>query len=277
MAAGLGEVAERLRRATVQVRASPRAAGSGLIVPGPAVVTNAHVATTASPRIELWDGRQYTARLLARDPRCDLAVLDIGAPGLEPAVLAGSPGPRPGAVVIAVGNPLGFAGALTRGVVHAVGPVPGLGRRSWVQAAVQPAPGNSGGPLADAAGLVVGINTMVWRGLGLAIPSPAVSDFLLRGAPPAVQLGVTLQPVSWNGTLALLVLEVRPGSAAESASLLPGDLLVGADGARFTSPACLATHLESAGPLLHLQYVRGDRTTVRSVAVRLPPPRMAAA
>jgi len=93
-----------------------------------------------------------------------------------------------------VGNPLGFIGALTTGVVHALGPLRGVGRQAWVQAAVRLAPGNSGGPLANARGQVIGVNTMIaGGGLALAVPSNAVAEFLRRGATrPA--LGITVRP-----------------------------------------------------------------------------------
>src|SRR5258708_38875961 len=95
---------------------------------------------------------------------------------------------------MAIGNPLGFVGALTTGVIHAVGPIRGLGSRSWVQADVRLAPGNSGGPLADARGHVIGINTMVAGRLALAIPSNVVQNFLSAG-PSGAWLGVTVHPV----------------------------------------------------------------------------------
>src|SRR5581483_6524418 len=112
------------------------------------------------------------------DRRRDLALLRIPASGLPEAALGDSTRLRPGELVIAIGNPLGFIGALTAGVVHAVGPLPGLGPRKWIQAGVRLAPGNSGGPLADASGTVVGVNTMVAGRLGLAVPSNEVTRLL---------------------------------------------------------------------------------------------------
>jgi serine protease Do len=277
MASGFGEIAERLRRSTVVVRAGRSGLGSGVLWNGGTVITNAHVATTDQPVVELWDGRTVTGRLLARDRRRDLAVVEIGAPDLVTAPAGDSSLLRAGTLVLAIGNPLGFSGALTRGVVHAVGQVPGMGRQTWVQAGVQLAPGNSGGPLADAHGRVVGINTMLWRGLGLAVPSNAVAEFLRRGAPSRVELGVSIQPVEWNRGVGLVVLAVQQGSPAEAASLILGDVLVGAEGRRFTSPDDLLEQLESTLEILHLEFLRGERTTVRTVAVRLPIKRTAAA
>ena len=95
-----------------------------------------------------------------------------------------------GELVIAVGNPLGFIGALTTGVVHSL-----PNRKRWLAADVRLAPGNSGGPLADAQGRVIGINTMIAGGLALAVPSNAVGEFLSGRAARGPVLGVTLQPV----------------------------------------------------------------------------------
>ncbi len=280
MANEFGEVAERLRRSTVQVRSGRRGAGSGVIWDGSGtILTNAHVATSDHPAVELWDGRELPARVTFRDPRRDLAALEVAAPDLLPAEIGDSASLRPGALVIAIGNPLGFVGALTRGVVYGLGPVPGLGRQPWLQADVQLAPGNSGGPLADAQGRVVGINAMIWRGLGLSVPSNAVVEFLRRGSAAAsrVELGIVVQAVTWNGRPGLLILEVRAGSPASDASLMLGDVLVGTDFGSFTSPDDLLDVLESGQELVHLEFVRGDRRAVRSVAVRLTARRQAAA
>src|SRR5258706_12605695 len=107
--------------------------------------------------------------------RRDLASLKIGATGLPAATPGDSSALRVGELVIAVGNPMGFIGALTTGVVHAL-----PNRKRWVAADVRLAPGNSGGPLADAQGCVIGINTMIAGGLALAVPSNVVAEFLAR-------------------------------------------------------------------------------------------------
>lgn len=270
-----GEVAETLRRSTVQVKVRGRrqeaGSGSGVIwSPDGLIVTNAHVIQGPRVSVELWDGSSLPATVTSRDPRRDLATLRVEAAGL-PAAIAGDSGAlRPGELVMAIGNPLGFIGALTTGVVHALGPLPQAGRQSWVQAAVRLAPGNSGGPLADAAGRVIGINTMIVNtrqgGLALAVPSNTVRRFLREG--PSTRLGVTLRPVEVPQGPALLVLEVEPGSAAERASLLIGDVLLGANGRRFRSYEDLADVLD-AGGLLRLEFLRGDRRSAREVTVQL--------
>src|ERR1700751_1249841 len=180
--ASFGEIAESLRRSTVLIQAGPRGNGSGVIwSSGGVIVTNAHVARRAQLRVQLWDARELDATLMSSDPVRDIATLRVNAKNLPAASAADSSRVRPGELAIAIGNPLGFMGALTTGVIHAVAPLPGLGPQSWVQAGVRLAPGNSGGPLADAGGRVIGINTMVAWKLALAIPSDSVVDFLAGG------------------------------------------------------------------------------------------------
>jgi serine protease Do len=178
---GFGEIAERLRRSTVQIAPGGRGGGlgSGIIWSSNGlIVTNAHVARADVAEAELWDGRRFPARLLVRDPWRDLAVLRILAGDLPAAPIGDSDAVRPGELVIAVGNPLGFKGALSSGVVHSCGPIRGMGRQRWIRAGVQLAPGNSGGPLADARGEVIGINTAVVNGLGIAAPSRAAAGLV---------------------------------------------------------------------------------------------------
>jgi serine protease Do len=275
---GLGEIAEKLRRSTVLLHAGLRGSGSGVIWTGDGlIVSNAHVARSSPARVQLWDGREFEATVTARDLRRDLAALHINASGLPAATPADSTQLRPGELVIAVGNPLGFVGALTTGVVHAVGPIRGFGAQSWVQAGVRLAPGNSGGPLADTRGRVIGINTMVAGRVGLAIPSNAVREFLSAG-PSHAWLGVTLRPVLVPrpnaNTFGLVVLEVEPTSPAAQASLLPGDILIGTEGTPFHSLEDCSNTLEADGPrLVRLEFLRGDYARVRRVAVQLGAPR----
>jgi serine protease Do len=274
---GFGEVAERLRRSTVLIQAGDRGSGSGTIWGGDGlIVTNAHVARGSHARVQLWDGREFEASIKSRDPQLDLAALRIGANDLPVVNSADSSKLRPGELALAVGNPLGFVGALTTGIIHAVGPLRGFGPRTWVQADVRLAPGNSGGPLADARGRVIGINTMVAGRLALAIPSNAVNQFLFTG-PRSAWLGVTWHPVRvprGNAhTFGLVILEIEPGSPAANASLLPGDILLGAEGNPFRATADLARSLEACGPhLLRLEFLRGDYIRVRRVAVQIGDP-----
>jgi serine protease Do len=182
---------------------------------------------------------------------------------------------------LAVGNPLGFVGALSTGIIHAAGPVRGLGMSSWLQADVQLAPGNSGGPLADAQGRVLGINTMVAGGLALAIPSNDVARFLANG-PSHSLLGVEVRPVRImvrdENRIGLLVLNVLAGGSASMASLMIGDVLVGVEGVLFRSVNDLEIALQGTDErILNLLFVRGDRRNIRRVAVRLGMARRVAA
>ena len=255
---GFGEVAERLRRSTVQVLGDPRRGGGSGVVwnAGGLILTNAHVARSEQAEVVLWDGRRLPASVTARDPRRDLAAVRIAAGGLEAVMPADSSVVRPGELAIAVGSPMGFAGALSTGVIHSIGPVTELGRLPWIRAAVQLAPGNSGGPLANAVGQIIGINTAVANGLGLAVPSNAAAHFVEHGAPP--RLGVTLR----QARAGLLLLEVEEGSAAEAASLRPGDVVLG-------SYDDLSDTLASGQDVVRIRFQRGGRKVVRETFVRL--------
>src|SRR5579871_1901532 len=133
MPAAFGEIAEKLRRSTVEVRLSNRQGGGSGVIASDAgqVVTNAHVARGDNATVRLWDGREFQAAVQSRDPRRDLAVLQIAATGLPAAVFGDSSALRVGEIVMAIGNPLGFIGALTTGVVHTLGALSGFGRQSW--------------------------------------------------------------------------------------------------------------------------------------------------
>jgi serine protease Do len=222
-------------------------------------------------QIEFWDGSTVPATIAERDERRDLAKLKAEAAHAPAAMWRDSASLRPGELVVAIGNPLGFVGALSSGMVHASGPVRGLGSRSWIQADIRLAPGNSGGPLADAEGRVVGVNTMVvGGGMALAVPSNSVAEFLRDGARPS--LGVVVRPVVRRGAQGgLLVLEVVARSPAERASVRAGDLLVGANGRGFESLEDLGDAIDrSAGGVLKLAFLRGGRVTQREVAIAVP-------
>jgi len=269
---GLGEIAERVRRFTVLVQPGRRGSGSGVLWSTDGlIITNAHVARGPRAQVTLWDGREFHAEVAARDARRDLAALRISATQLVAASSRDSSQVRSGEIALAVGNPLGFLGALATGVVHGVGPLYPLGSRSWVQSDVRLAPGNSGGPLTDVQGRVMGINSMVAGRLALAVPSNDVRRFL-QGQAKRSWLGVTITPVRLpresRQSFGLLVLGIVPGSPAANASLLPGDILLGAEESEFHTVDDLADTLEnSSGSLLRAEFLRGDYTRVRKVSV----------
>ncbi len=277
----LRQLRDELRRVTVLVR-SPAArgrtgesAGSGVIWREDGlVVTNAHVARGEQALVELSDGRSLPARRVAVDPTRDLSALRVGATGLEAARAGPADRLRPGDVVAALGNPLGWVGALGFGVVHGIDRFRGAPR--WIRADIRLAPGNSGGPLADASGAVVGLNAMVAGGLGLAVPTEAVERFLAgRGERP--RLGVSLRPALARGArgdaLALLVTGVRPGSPAARAGLRPGDALLGVEGDPFVTEIDLAVALEGAraGEVVALDLVCDGRRARREVRLEPAP------
>jgi len=261
------------------------------------IVTNAHVVEAAGSsgaaevargdvgrvEVELWDGRLVPGRIVKRDRRRDVAALKVEASGL-PAVTPGdSNALRVGELVIAVGNPFGFTGAASTGVVHRLNwsedSRGGFEKRPWLVSQLRLAPGNAGGPLANAHGEVVGLNTMIAGGLAFAIPSYSVTEFLR--APVQAGLGVVVRPVSmerFGRELAFIVLEVIPDSPAERASLLQGDVLVGAGGRRFQSVQDLeiGIHASREG-ILELQFRRGANPNIRTVAIRRAPASVRAA
>jgi serine protease Do len=176
----LAEIASVLRRSTVEVQTRGTGMGSGIIwQTNGLIVTNAHVARTDRATIVLSDGRAFDGVVTARDPRRDLATIAIDAgSAVLPAATIGHPTDlRTGDVVVALGNPLGITGALALGVVHVVERRRGGPR--WIRADIRLAPGNSGGPLADAHGRVVGMNTLIAGGLGVAVPVTTVARFLV--------------------------------------------------------------------------------------------------
>jgi serine protease Do len=271
---GFGEVAERLRRSTVVVRGGQRGGGSGVICAADGlIVTTAHVLGGPRASVELWDGRDLDASVTQVDRSRDLAALRVSSKGLPAAVLADSSRVRAGELALAIGNPLGFVGALSTGVIHAVGPLPGLDAASWVQANLRLAPGNSGGPLANALGEVVGINAMAAGRLALAIPSNTVSSFL-SGRASRAWLGVSASPVqvpeSRSNRFGLLLLEIEEGSPAALASFLPGDILLGTEGRPFAAIEDLRIVLQGDGERqLRFEFLRGDYGKVRRVTVLL--------
>jgi serine protease Do len=172
----VGSIAEWLRQITVRVTGSRDSHGSGIIWRSEGlIVTNAHVARSQAQEVELADGRMLQGWLVARDPNLDLAALAVNVNHLPAASIRSAHTLRPGEVLIAVGNPWDGAGAVSTGIAHRT-----VGKLPWLIADVRLAPGNSGGPLADAQGNVVGVNSMVVGGLGWAVPSDVVERFLQK-------------------------------------------------------------------------------------------------
>ena len=174
--AHLAPIAERLREVTVEIGAGD-GIGAGILWAPDLIVTNAHVARSATLQVRLADDRRLSACVVASDRAADLAVLRVPRTRVTLASLADSDLLCVGALVVALGHPFGLRGTLTAGVVHALASLSPRGRR-WIHADVRLAPGNSGGPLADTSGHVVGLNTMIAGGLALAIPINDVRRFV---------------------------------------------------------------------------------------------------
>ena len=198
------------------------------------IVTNRHVIRDERVDVILDDGRKFTGIVAARHPDRDLAVVKIAAEGLTAARIADSSTVRPGQIAIAIGHPPGLRSAATAGIVVASGQAATLeGPRTgdWLQTDVTLRPGNSGGPLVDARGAVIGINTMVSGRLALSIPSSAVERFVAGERPGDRRAWLGLDglavPLRLPGYEAGFVLtEVAEGSPADRAGLIVGDIIV---------------------------------------------------
>ena len=251
-------IAERLSpsvanlRVSRTVRGGRRAVGGGsgvVITPDGFMLTSAHVVAGADGKVEasFVDGREVAAEVVGADPLSDLAVLRTEEDGLVPAVLGDAERLRVGQLVVAIGNPHGFAGSVTAGVVSALGrslPVRSRAAGRIVENVIQTDaalnPGNSGGALADGRGCVVGINTAVAGvGLGLAVPVNDVTrriiGALMRdGRFTRAYIGIAggsrpLPPRlarELGRTAGVEVVEVVAGSPAATAGLRPEDLIV---------------------------------------------------
>lgn len=201
------------------------------------VITNRHVLREDRVDVILDDGQKLTGIVAARHPDRDLAIVKVAADNLPAARLGDSSTVRPGQIVVAVGHPPGLRAAATAGIVVAAGQAATLeGPRTgdWLQTDVTLRPGNSGGPLVDASGGVIGINTMVSGRLALSIPSSTVERFVAGERPgdPRAWLGVNgltvplRQPGQATG---FLLTEVAEGSPADRAGLIVGDVIVAID------------------------------------------------
>jgi serine protease Do len=189
----LSEVVQAVRRSLVVVQAHAHGFGAGVIWRNNGIIlTNAHVVSHSSPRVSLSDGREFPAQVLRREPEIDLAVLKIEAEGLPAAPVAAQAEFRIGELVLAVGHPWGQPGFITMGVLAALGMARTQGPRQMVpilRTDAQLAPGNSGGPLVNSAGKVIGINTMILGGdQGIAIPAYLAEQFVKESVPVEVAL-----------------------------------------------------------------------------------------
>ena len=227
--------------------------GSGvLFTPDGYLLTNSHVVSGAV-RLSgsLTDGRRLEAELVGDDPATDLAVLRLGGAGLPHAQFGSSRTLRVGQLVVAIGNPLGFQATVTAGIVSALGRTLRSGSGRLIESVIQTDaplnPGNSGGPLADGNGRVVGVNTAMIGGaqgicfaIGIDTAVDVVARLMRDGRVRRSQLGLSAQTTPLDSRLAarlhrqpasaVLISDVQPGSAAAEAGLCAGDLMLAFDG-----------------------------------------------
>ena len=278
--------------------------GSGFIVDNQGhILTNNHVIDNAQTvEVTLWNKKKFKATVLSVDPIHDLALLQIhNAQNLEPATLSDSTNLVVGQRVYAIGNPFGFSGTMTRGIISAIRSVQ-LPSGNRIEDAIQTDasvnPGNSGGPLLNSHGEVIGITTMIASnpnggaapsaGIRIAIPistaKAVLEDFMRYGHTRRPSLDIVTLPIGPDeaqqiglpADYGILIERVLPGGAAQQAGLrggnqlaykgntqvmLGGDLIVGVDGQEITNPQDLSQALNEhhAGDTVVVTIYRGQQ------------------
>ena len=273
--------------------------GSGFVIDKEGhILTNYHVIADARQvEVTMHNRKKYRATVVGTDPAHDLAVIQIQAPNLTPAVLGDSRNLQVGQKVYAIGNPFGLAGTMTRGIVSSIRPVKepnGATIDEAIQTDAAINPGNSGGPLMNWHGEVIGINTMILSnvgqnaGIGFAIPintaKAVLNDLVTLGRVRRPALGVATIPIDpeladqmgLTVDFGLLIVRVTPGGAAEKAGLrggteraylgnipimLGGDLIVAIDGENVQDQQDLAQVMNAhrAGDPVKVTIYRGKR------------------
>ena len=246
-----------------------RGQGSGFIVSADGLIlTNAHVVRGADEvTVKLTDRREFKAKVLGQDDKTDVAVLKIDATGLPTLPLGNTRTLAVGEWVLAIGSPFGFENSVTAGVVSAKGrSLPDEGMVPFIQTDVAVNPGNSGGPLINASGQVVGINSQIYsrsggyQGVSFAIPIELAlhvkDQIVAHGKVEHARLGVSVQEVNqaFADSFKLpkpegaLVSQVEPGSAADKAGLKSGDVIVRVDGQPVVASGDLPARIGMAKP-----------------------------
>jgi serine protease Do len=230
--------------------------------------------------VTLPDGRSFDADVAERSRSLDLALLRLReVPGDLPTIPVGdSDALRVGELVYAVGHPWGRLGAVTAGIVSGLGATRWHGRGSstrYVQSDVALAPGNSGGPLLNARGEVVGINAMIFGRLALSIPSNAASAWVAGAGRRRPRLGVGVLLVELPASMrhegtegsGLVIAAVEGGGPADRAGLLVGDVLIGADDEPLADVEALLRTVARAENAVHLRMMRGGKILVMNVTM----------
>lgn len=271
-------IARQVSPAVVSVSQQEGGSGSGVIVQSDGIIlTNAHVVgMSRTVRVGLADGRRVDGRVVGRDPSLDVAVVRIDVPNLPVAPIGDSDRLEVGQTAIAIGNPLGLERTVTTGVVSAVNRSPrGISLDGLIQTDAAISPGNSGGPLLDSRGQVIGINTAVLRapgaqGLGFAVPiklAQNVTDQILStGRVVRSYLGVEYRDVepemAEQFRLAvregIVVASVDPRAPAARAGIERGDIITRIDD----------TPIKQGGDLRRVLRDRRPGDTVRVTVLR---------
>jgi len=227
----------------------PMGTGSGFLFSSDGYLfTNSHVVSTAGKiKIKLYDGSVYDAQIIGNDPLTDLAILKINALDFTPVRIGDSEALQIGQIVVAIGNPLGFQHTVTAGVVSALGrTLENLGgglMDSMIQTDAALNPGNSGGPLINIEGEVIGVNTATIRGaqglcfaISINTAKEIASQLIRFGKVKRAYLGLVLQQIDLVPKLrtihsipnrrGLFITRVEPGSPAEKGGILSGDILI---------------------------------------------------
>jgi serine protease Do len=284
---GLAEMIEQAQASVVQVRRGDRGAGTGVIWQAKGgIITNHHVIAHTGSKIlvELRDGRTLEAQIVDSDPTLDVALLNVPADDLPAVPFADSSKLRVGELVFAIGNPWGQRGVVTAGIVSALSKVKMRNSNrqlEYIKSDVRLAPGNSGGPLLNAQGHVIGINAMIMGGdLSVAIPSNVVSTWVAQLPLARITLGVQIQPAELptkiqqelanEQTLGLLVVGIVEGGLAELAGLLVGDVLIDIENKPLGDAATLRAVLvqNSSQETVRLRVLRGGVVQEVHVALR---------
>ncbi|QWT21848.1 Do family serine endopeptidase [Bacillus sp. NP157] len=230
--------------------------GSGFVISADGyILTNDHVVDDADEvKVRLQDRRSFTAKVVGKDPQYDIALLKVDASALPTVTIGDSRSVKRGQWALAIGSPFGLDATVTHGIISAVGRNLGSGDQpytSFIQTDVPINRGNSGGPLFNLQGQVIGVNSQIYstsggyQGLSFSIPIDVamnvVQQIKEKGYVSRGMLGVTVQPVDQfvknlnlpdaNGAL---VAQVTPGSGADKAGLKQGDVILGFNGAPIT-------------------------------------------
>ncbi|MEC3861709.1 trypsin-like peptidase domain-containing protein [Mesobacterium sp. TK19101] len=267
-----------------------KGAGTGFIISTDGeIVTNAHVVDGAETvSVTLTDGRSFDAKVIGADPATDVAVLKIDADNLTTVGFGDSDALQVGENVVAVGNPLGVGQSVTTGIVSAIGRDLNSGPfDNFIQTDAAINKGNSGGPLFNEHGQVIGMNTAIISpnggsvGLGFAVPSDmvktVVADLTDDGTIERGWLGVQIQPVSDEVAAALgmdapsgvMIAGVQPDTPAEKVGLKKGDIVLSVDTTKVGNPRDLTRAIagDAPGTTVTLTFLRGGKEMTQAVTL----------